>query len=86
MARQVFRPQEFGVDIDRERFADIVVEAFYAAYRHRSIDELLLQPREALRFCEELRHQHGWHDATDQTILKTLVNRLRPPGNEPSVR
>jgi hypothetical protein len=60
MGRASFEPKEFGVDMEREDFIDHMVSDFNSTYRTMwTIDELCLHPREALRFCDDFRRNHG---------------------------
>jgi hypothetical protein len=34
----------------------------------------LRHPREACRFCDEARRQHGYYDVPDDIILRAIVN------------
>jgi hypothetical protein len=74
MGRGQFSPLEFGVDATREALTDQIVSDFSAAYRGMwTIDELLLHPREAMRFCDEVRHKHGYYDLPDDIILRCIL-------------
>lgn len=51
MPRRSFDPQDFGIDLTKDEFVDRIVDAFNDTYKgNLSVDELLLHPREALRF------------------------------------
>lgn len=81
MARNTFDPADFGVSASREDFADEMVSDFGAIYRGQwTIDELLLHPREALHFCDEVRRMHGYFDLPDDIILRTILTRRKNPG------
>jgi hypothetical protein len=57
-----------------------MVEQFSAAYRGQwTIDELLLHPREAIRFCDDVRHQRGYYDVPDDIILRAILGRRKNP-------
>jgi len=43
------------------------------------IDELLLHPREAVRFCYKVRHQRGDYDVSDDVILREILTRRKNP-------
>jgi hypothetical protein len=80
MARGKFDPKDFGVDMEREAFTDAICEQFNATFRaHWTIDELLLHPREALNFCDEVRRQRGWYMVPDDIILRTVLTRRKNP-------
>ena len=81
MARNTFDPADYGVEASREDFADEMVSDFSAIYRGQwTIDELLLHPREAAHFCDEVRRLHGYFDVPDDIILRTILTRRKNPG------
>jgi hypothetical protein len=81
MARDNFDPRAFGVDLDRKDFADQMAEDFNAFFRgQQSVDELLLHPRDAIRFCDEVRFKRGYWDVPDDIILRAILNRRKKPG------
>ena len=60
MARGKFNPLDFGVNLERDAFMDVMVEDFNEAFKGgMSIDELCLRPRAALAFCDDVRRKHG---------------------------
>ncbi len=80
MARGKFDPAEFGVDLSREDFADEMVNDFGDIYRDVwTIDELLLHPREAMRFCDDVRRKHGYYDLPDDILLRVILSRRKNP-------
>jgi len=80
MARKNFKPQEFGVDLPKDEFVDQMVNDFSSIYRANwTIDELLLHPREAARFCDDVRRLHGYYDVPDDIILRSILNRRKSP-------
>lgn len=53
-----------------------MVDAFGAAYRGQwSIDELMLHPREAAHFCDDVRRQFGYFDVPDDIVLRVILTR-----------
>jgi len=44
-----------------------------------TIDEPLLHPREAIRFCDDIRHRHGWYDMPNDLILRVMMSRRKNP-------
>lgn len=85
MARQTFSPRDFGVDMDRDEFMDMMVEEFSTVYRGMwTIDELCLHPRDAMRFCDDVRHKHHWPDVPDDIILRSVMIRRKNPGGSAS--
>ncbi len=80
MARGNFDPKDYGVAATREEFADQVVDFFSATYRGQlTVDELLLRPREAMQFCDDIRRQRDYYDMPDDLILRTLLARRKNP-------
>lgn len=80
MGRGQFDPKDFGVDLPRDELIDRFVNDFNDTYRGVwSIDELCLHPREALRFCDDVRRNHGWFDMPDDIILRSIMNRRKNP-------
>ena len=80
MGRGKFNPADFGVSVSREEFVDQMVEDFGATYRGAwTMDELLLHPREAVRFCDDVRRKHGYFDVPDDIILRVILNRRKNP-------
>ena len=80
MARRAFTPQEFGVDMGRNEFDDLMDDDFGAAYKgHWTIDELLLHPREAALFCDDTRRKHRFFDVPDDIILRVILQRRKNP-------
>jgi hypothetical protein len=79
MARRSFKPQDFGVDIARKDFDDTCIEDFNEAYRSWTIDELLLHPAEAQRFCSDVRRKHAWYDVPDDIILRVILTDRKNP-------
>lgn len=70
--RDKFDPQQFDVDMDREKFIGKVIKAFCQRFPDWTVDELLYHPRDAERFCYEVRHDNGWYDVPDDIILRSL--------------
>ena len=80
MSRGKFEPPEFGVNMSKDDFDDLMVEEFHGAYRDTwSIDELLLHPREASRFCDDVRRKHGFFNLPDDIILRVILGRRKHP-------
>jgi hypothetical protein len=80
MARGNFDPKDYGVDATRDAFTDEVAEHFTARYRASlSVDELLLRPREAVQFCDDIRRQQSCYDMPDDLILRSLLARRKNP-------
>lgn len=80
MARPNFNPMDFGVNLEKEAFIDQMVDGFHGFYRDGwTIDELLLHPREAIQFCDQIRRQHHYFDLPDDIILRVILQRRKNP-------
>lgn len=80
MARGRFDPKDFGVNMEREAFMDLMVEEFQTRFRDNlTIDELLLHPREALMFCDAVRLKHGFYFLPDDIVLRSVMTRRKSP-------
>ncbi|MBN2296347.1 MAG: hypothetical protein JXM70_28215 [Pirellulales bacterium] len=79
MVRGKFDPKAFGVNLSREELTDEMVEEFNSCYRSWTIDELLLHPREAARFCEDTRRKFAYWDLPDDIILRVILNARKHP-------
>ena len=80
MGRGRFNPAEFGIDLSREDFGDEMVNDFNDTYKGAlTIDELLLHPREAVWFCDDVRRRHGYFDAPDDIILRVIMSHRKNP-------
>jgi hypothetical protein len=80
MGRGNFAPADFGISVDKEEFTDQMVDAFGAAYRGQwTIDELMLHPREAAHFCDDVRRQYGYFDVPDDIVLRVILTRRKNP-------
>ena len=81
MSRATFDPAEFGVGVSKDEFMDRIADTFNETFRGSlSVDELLLRPREAVRFCDSVRARHNWFDVPDDILLRSLMNRRKNPG------
>jgi hypothetical protein len=80
MGRGKFDPAEFGVNLDKEEFTDQMVDEFNIIYRGGwTIDELCLHPREAARFCDDVRRKYGYYDLPDDIMLRVIMGRRKNP-------
>jgi hypothetical protein len=80
MGRSQFDPKDFGINLSREEFIDKMVDEFNLAFQGRTtVDELVLHPRDALRFCDDLRHRNGYFDLPDDIILRVIMQRRKNP-------
>jgi hypothetical protein len=78
--------KNFGINMDEEQFKQLLADTFHGHYRaFPSVDELLVRPREAIRYCDRIRDQMFSNgedaaiDLPDDVILRTLLN-LRKHG------
>jgi hypothetical protein len=72
MKRGEFDPAEFDIEMSRKDFMDLMVTDFSAIYRNQiTIDELLLHPRMALDFCDQVRKKHDFFYVPDDIILRS---------------
>lgn len=76
MNRSSIDLREFGLTISKEQFISRIVGAFQKHYDW-SIDELLLRPREAARFCDEIRTSLKSYDIPDDIILAVLISQRK---------
>lgn len=79
MARLNDSPMNYGFDGPIEAFDEKIVDLFHAMYPAFTVDELLVRPREALRFCDASRVGFGNYDLPDDLILRRLLNRRKNP-------
>lgn len=80
MGRGNFDPADFGISVSKAEFTDQMVNDFGETYKGAwTIDELLLHPREAARFCDEMRRRHGYYDCPDDIILRVILGRRKSP-------
>jgi hypothetical protein len=78
MTRGRFNPMDFGVNMERDAFMDLMVDDFNLAFQDNlSFDELLLHPRQAIAFCDEVRTKRGMYDVPDDIILRSVLNRRK---------
>jgi hypothetical protein len=81
LARNAFDPRHHGINLEREEFIDKMVDEFNTAFKgQNTIDELLLHPRDALRFCDDVRGRNHYYDLPDDIILRVNLQRRKNPG------
>jgi hypothetical protein len=74
--RENFDPAQFGANTTREDFIDEMMDDFNEAYRGQwNIGELLLHPREAAHFCNDVRRKRQYYDVPDDIILRAIMVR-----------
>ena len=80
MGRGNFKPSDFGIPLSKDDFTDQMVDDFATIYRDTwTIDELLLHPREAALFCDDVRRKHHYFDVPDDIILRVVLGRRKNP-------
>ncbi len=80
MGRTKFEPSDFGIDMSRAEFDDLMVDTFGTKFRGQmTIDELLLRPRMASSFCDAVRFENGFYDLPDDIILRVIMQRRKNP-------
>ena len=80
MGRGAFNPNDFGINLTRDQLKDRMAEIFNDKFRGGwSVDEMLLHPADAMRFCQDVRFANGWFDAPDDILLRALMIRRKNP-------
>jgi len=75
MGRHKWEPKDYGIDLSRTDLIDLFIDELRSVYRGMwTIDELVVHPRDAVRFCDDFRMKHGFYDLPDDIILRTLMN------------
>ena len=78
MRRGDFNPMDFGVNMERDEFMDLMVDEFNRTFQDTlSFDEVVMRPRVALEFCNDVRSRHRFHDVPDDIILRSVLNRRK---------
>jgi hypothetical protein len=74
MERGQLDPKLFGVDMAKEQLTETIVGEFNAVYGGNwPVGELLMHPREALRFCDDVRRKFSFFDLPDDIILRCVL-------------
>lgn len=75
-----------GIGMDEGQFKELLTDQFHAHYRAlSSVDELLVRPHEAIRYCDRVRDalagtgEGSAYDLPDDVILRTLLNLRKNP-------
>lgn len=80
MARGSFQPSDFGIQMEKADFIDQMADDFSEAFRGTlSVDEVLLRPRTAMHFCDQVRAKHLYFDLPDDIILRSVMQRRKNP-------
>lgn len=64
---------------DRNVFEELLVNVFHGEFRNWTDEDLLTNPREALRYCALVRQSSRLSDLADSVVLRALTN-LRKAG------
>ena len=84
MPRPPLNPAEFGIDLTRADLIERLALDFFEIYQGMTtIDELVLRPKEALSFCNQVRQRNGWGERLrDDVILRALMNHRKASGKK----
>jgi hypothetical protein len=77
VARQTMKFADFGVTEDPDQFTNSLADLFHGMYPSFTVDNLLVRPREALRYCDAARQKTGYFDLPDDIILQAILNRRK---------
>lgn len=69
--RDEWQPSMFGIEgMSRAEIVQVLVHYFTESLgRTWTVDELLLHPSDAARFCQDARFKAGWFDMPDDFVL-----------------
>jgi len=70
---------------DRNDFEELLVTIFHGEFRNWTDEDLLVSPREAVRYCALVRQSSRLGDLSDSVILRALTN-LRKAGRHEVVK
>ncbi|AMV20396.1 hypothetical protein [Planctomyces sp. SH-PL14] len=81
MGRGKWNPEDFGIaDLTREQAIDAICNQFADTFHGTwTVDELVLHPVDAIRFCQDVRYRQRWYDCPDDIILRSLMSRRKNP-------
>lgn len=78
LTRPTMNPADYSISLSRRELVDQLQASFEALYKGAfNIEQLVVQPREALNFCDQVRKEHGYYELPDHVILKSLMNRRK---------
>jgi hypothetical protein len=86
MPRPALNPSEYGVELNLADFKRMMWSEFGSKYAQWTVEDLLVNPREGICFCDHIRKTHGYYELPDNIILKTLLNRRKAMPSRKSVR
>lgn len=70
-----------GYKKDQSNFEELLVTIFHGEFRNWTDEDLLVNPREALRYCALVRQSSRLGDLADAVVLRALTN-LRKAGRQ----
>ena len=80
MKRGNFKPEDFGVEFNKDDFLDEMVNCFNDFMKNAmSLDEMLLRPDLSKTFCNETRARTQFFDVPDDIILRSIMMRRKNP-------
>jgi hypothetical protein len=80
MRRGEYDPSDFGVDLPKSEFVDMIVGDFNNFVKCQiSLDEFLLHPEMALEFCHSLKRNRGWYSVPNDILLRSIMARRKNP-------
>lgn len=71
--------EDAGIDLEPERFYEVLVEGLTSMYRESTVDEMLCHPVEAKSYCDYIRKCLGNSALADETLLRPLLNYRKRP-------
>jgi len=74
-----------GWKYDRDRFEELLVKIFHGEFRNWTDEDLLMSPRESLRYCALVRQSSRLGDLADSVVLRALTN-LRKAGRQTNLK
>jgi hypothetical protein len=79
MARAI-EPSDYGINMNRDEFRDQAIDELNREFRGQiTVDELLLQPEEAIKFRDAFLTRYG-HKPTDKSIVfRSMMTRRKNP-------
>jgi hypothetical protein len=86
MKRPPFKPSDHGFDLRPDQFRALVAKAFEyfdTRWDGLTVDELLLNPRVAITFCDDFRARTTAPNLQDHEILRALLNHRKAKHGPP---
>lgn len=72
--RGEWEPEQFGIaGMGKDEIIKVLCQYFRDSLgRTWTVDDLLLHPSDAVRFCQDARFRAGWFDMPEEFILRAL--------------